>query len=426
MTPSLQKHDAKTGKVLPVTRSRYSSRGSYSRNTGKTEFTLGKGKNSKNIDVNVTNDSIYGNGTDRVSRTMNSEPAETKQILPSNLPNTSRYGAKMSLNSRPKLSDCLKTPPTGQASIYRRSNQTPKMSTTIQSKGYSPKPYTESVESKRIREARLELEMNKFKPRITMGKKLQVSKFIRKSGRTIPVPIVKKEPTVTFTQGKQEESHSKFAQVLTKYLTSIKKAEEAKTSVFKMEGFSPNLILSLITKDQDATHFSFEHFRSFIVDYLGLTNKVDTKSLMDFFVCYNKESKRTMTVADLVPMIVPSNSLTKPLNSYPDTTTTQGKFEAQDKELVQKLFKELFELKQSLSDMKDSLKKNNIEVHTLFDSISVSNGSNIDGGHISKFLAKNGAEIEKFRSILYIFVKNCDMDGDGVINFKDFYMFLTV
>ena len=174
--------------------------------------------------------------------------------------------------------------------------------------------YQESVESKRVREARKEynlvdlrdrgeFEKRRYQGRIHMGKTRKVSEVTRPSMRDVDTSKYnfKKNPAskidtsaipskeqIEAEKAQNQQNLSVFGQNFVKILSSMDKLEQAKDKLFNMEGFSPNLIMSLITKSDSKQNFTFEEFREFLVEYLKFGKTVETKEIVDFFASFNQ------------------------------------------------------------------------------------------------------------------------------------------
>lgn len=81
----------------------------------------------------------------------------------------------------------------------------------------------------------------------------------------------------------QKEQFRLFSRELGVMIKSISEMEEAKRKLYEIDGFSPNLILSLITNNPKDGSFSFEEFKVFICEYLGLRAQVDLKVVIDLY-----------------------------------------------------------------------------------------------------------------------------------------------
>ena len=85
-----------------------------------------------------------------------------------------------------------------------------------------------------------------------------------------------------------------FASEVETVIASILDSELAKTRLHNIEGFSPNLILSLITESPKDGSFSFEQFKQFVYEYLGLRNQVELKAIIDLYSSYKSPGSQTI------------------------------------------------------------------------------------------------------------------------------------
>jgi hypothetical protein len=115
-----------------------------------------------------------------------------------------------------------------------------------------------------------------------------ISKTVRESSRDvnvtnqvsapeqrIPSSYLTKHETLSLpssraTKKDVREQLRSFASEVNFMVDSLTEVEKAKEQLFNMEGFSPNLVLSLITRNHQEGCFNFEEFKSFVCDYLGL------------------------------------------------------------------------------------------------------------------------------------------------------------
>jgi len=76
---------------------------------------------------------------------------------------------------------------------------------------------------------------------------------------------------------------------------------------------------------------------------------------------------------------------------------------------------------------KKVLREKGVEVNQIFDLIDYEQRDELSKAEFERFLFEwvQGFE-ETPDNEIDVFMKGCDMDRDGVVNFKDFYMFFSI
>lgn len=89
-------------------------------------------------------------------------------------------------------------------------------------------------------------------------------------------------------------------------------------------------------------------------------------------------------------------------------------------------FEMLFEQRRMIKIAKFEFKKRNIEFHDVFESIDAMKKGFLTSDDFRGFITANNTEFaESTLQEIDIFVDSCDLDRDGKVTFKDFYLFFS-
>ena len=113
--------------------------------------------------------------------------------------------------------------------------------------------------------------------------------------------------------------------------------------------------------------------------------------------------------------------------------------------MLASMFQRLFTLRRSIFDAKKIIRQENVDLHSVFDELDRRNKGVIEKKDVSvshfelpcqtivltldqieAFLKSISREFEGDLSELEVLAYRMDIDKDGAINFKDFYMFFTL
>lgn len=87
----------------------------------------------------------------------------------------------------------------------------------------------------------------------------------------------------------------------------------------------------------------------------------------------------------------------------------------------------LFEQRRMLSTAKYEFKRQKVEFHDVFESIDILRKGYLTADDFRAYIQNNNTEFrESSAAEIEIFVDSCDLDRDGKVTFKDFYMFFTM
>jgi hypothetical protein len=90
-------------------------------------------------------------------------------------------------------------------------------------------------------------------------------------------------------------------------------------------------------------------------------------------------------------------------------------------------FEVLFEQRRMISTAKFEFKRQKLEFHDVFESIDSLRKGYLTAEDFRKFVQSNNNEFrESPAQEIEIFVDSCDLDRDGKVTFKDFYMFFSM
>jgi acyl-[acyl carrier protein]--UDP-N-acetylglucosamine O-acyltransferase len=94
---------------------------------------------------------------------------------------------------------------------------------------------------------------------------------------------------------------------------------------------------------------------------------------------------------------------------------------------LRECFEMLFEQRRMLSTAKFEFKRQKVEFHDVFESVDALRKGYLTADDFRTYIQSNNAEFrESPVQEVEIFVDSCDLDRDGKVTFKDFYMFFTM
>jgi len=191
------------------------------------------------------------------------------------------------------------------------------------------------------------------------------------------------------------------------------KLDSIREKLIDSKEFSFSELLNLIDQDKKGK-FSFDQLRSFITN-IGVSN-CDTRAMIDLYSSLDSNPNCLLSIAELRDIIAPgSDIIEENIDQLKDCHLSQEILG-----IIRNCFEEVFALRSTLQACKRSLKDCGAELHTLFDLIDIGKKGFLE---LSDFKAAVGDKHTQ-TSINSLFLMT-DLDHDGKINFKDFYMFFS-
>lgn len=222
----------------------------------------------------------------------------------------------------------------------------------------------------------------------------------------------------------QNEKLISFTSLFKKILLQERKVEEIKRRIFSQPDFNPAGLFNLLENGRKP-YFTFEEFRNFLTN-ISL-KKTTAKSMIDFYSSFDANDKRMLDIDQLVNMIMPNDGNAKNRIFETPQNPEEFKFSEATKKLLKETFEVLFESRQEIHNCKKIMKSKGIEIHEVFDVLDISQNEKLSKSEFINFLTEFSPEFKESENHeIELFLKNCDIDKDGFINFKDFYMFFSV
>ena len=199
--------------------------------------------------------------------------------------------------------------------------------------------------------------------------------------------------------------------------------EEARRRLASRKDFSAKEMFKLVDK-RGIGRFSFEEFRQFLTE-IGV-NYTDTRSISDLYSCLNSNENCLLGYDDLVLMISSRDqSYAGLLHKHDPGRPYQG-LSADTLALLADCFNKLFSSRKLLIEAKMALREEGIELHETFEEIDSDAKGYLIHKDFLRYLQRRRPDFQEsnFEEI-GLFMENCDMDRDGKVSFKDFYMFFS-
>jgi hypothetical protein len=224
-----------------------------------------------------------------------------------------------------------------------------------------------------------------------------------------------------------------------------KEVEKSKRAICSQPDFCGEVLVSLV--DQSGVGYvEWNSFFNFIEDLLNLNvnksqfpkvKEEEIKSLFEEIREYTRQemsdSSQTFAGYDsLVGLICPRDiNLEQQLaremqeNEFRDFQRNGISFTTQ--KVLKYCFEVLFEQRRMLGTAKFEFKRQKVEFHDVFEAIDVMRKGYLTAEDFRKYIQSINTEFrESSIQEVEIFVDSCDLDRDGKVTFKDFYMFFTM
>ena len=227
-------------------------------------------------------------------------------------------------------------------------------------------------------------------------------------------------------QGPSEETEL-FSGYLAELIFDEKTLEESRRRLASYHNFNAQEVFQMIDK-QGKGRFTFEEFRSFLNE-IGVSY-ADTRCIVDLYSSFDSHENCLLGFEDLVEMISPYdqsylNMLFKDDLGLRNHLSNQLALENLD--LLREFFNCLLDSKKLFREARMSFKNQGVDFHQIFQAIDQEGkgylSKNDFEGYVRVFV---GDFTESSCEELDIFMKKCDLDADGRISFKDFYMYFSL
>lgn len=170
--------------------------------------------------------------------------------------------------------------------------------------------------------------------------------------------------------------------------------------------------------------FTFEEFR-FFLNQMGVL-LADTRSIIDLYSAFDSNQNCLLSIEELTEMIIPR----EPQIAATVKTSIPHGFQGlsqSTKELMATCFNKLFNLRKTITSIKRTIMHHKMDLNVLFSQLDTRNKGFLDRTDFAPALRKvipnfQESDIQE----VDLFTANCDLDRDGMVNFKDFYMYFSL
>ena len=229
----------------------------------------------------------------------------------------------------------------------------------------------------------------------------------------------------------RRRENKKFLAHFSNLIYHQKLLEEARVRLAAKNDFYPQDAFTMLDKRGNGM-FSYEDFRQFVFD-LGLTF-VETRNIVDIYSSFQSKSGDNIALnySSFIEMLKPNDSgfAARLINKMPKNSglNPNGLVLSQEcTNLLRDVFQTLFESRKVQQAAKLKFKERNLDFHRIFEKIDLQRKGFLVRDDFYQYL-KDG--INEFREGEFqevtIFTNLCDLDNDGKVTFKDFYMFFSL
>ena len=212
-----------------------------------------------------------------------------------------------------------------------------------------------------------------------------------------------------------------FIDCLRSILEQNMKTELVKRKLALTPGFDLQGVFSLLDAKNKGS-FNFEEFRMFL-NSLGI-QKIPAKTLIDFYSGFDVDDQRKLGFKQFEAMLAPFNTSTAALEEFGAELGAGGE---QVEEVLVLAFRTLLEAKTALDMKKKEMGELGVEVNQIYDDIDENQTEELRAEEFFSLFKRNGVEYsESGLAEMGVFLRDCDIDRDGVISFKDFYLYFSL
>lgn len=238
----------------------------------------------------------------------------------------------------------------------------------------------------------------------------------------IKTPSTMTQPGDRSTEKKYLSKNARFfVKHLRKMLEKESNLEQVKQILFSSDKKFTIWRLYRMIDTEDKGFFTFEQFTTFLKK-LGIFMSVkDQDSVIDLFSTYDTKQSYKMDYRQFRNMLAFID-----YNSHENKLGREANLPVENHETLENLvivFKALIESKRCIETAKQEMANIGVDLSELFDEIDHFQKGFLVKEDFSKLLKnENPGFIELSYEDVDLFVKRCDLDRDGKINFRDFYL----
>jgi len=224
-------------------------------------------------------------------------------------------------------------------------------------------------------------------------------------------------------KSKKRRVNKVFFNYLADLIFDERDLEESRRRLVSRKDFSAKEMFKLVDK-RGVGRFSFEEFREFLTE-IGV-NYTDTRSISDLYCCLNSNENCLLGYDDLVLMISSRDqSYASLLHKHDPGRPYQG-LSQETITLMADCFNKLFSSRKLLIEAKMAFREEGIELHETFEEIDIEAKGYLIHNDFLRYLQRRRPDFQESDFVeIGLFLENCDMDRDGKVSFKDFYMFFS-
>lgn len=171
----------------------------------------------------------------------------------------------------------------------------------------------------------------------------------------------------------------------------------------------------------------FEDFKGFLLKRLKIQVK-DPNVLIDVFTSFDHSKECKLSMQDLQGMLMPSLSM-KRQTIAAKTGLKQQADEQDHSRLVidrtRKVFEALIDLFASFNDIRFAIRQDEVELGAAFGQLDRYNRGFLTVYDLQRLACSPSETCPDNSSRTDLLLKRIDQDGDGKLNYKDFYMFFS-
>lgn len=238
--------------------------------------------------------------------------------------------------------------------------------------------------------------------------------------QTIKIKIPKSLPKIP--KPEKPNLTEKFALQMKRILAQEAKLDQSKRDLFANPDFNIKKLVNLIKPNQNEQDpcISFDDFRAFL-DKIGIKNP-DPDAIIDLFTSYDKEQTYNLDQDSISKMVFP----------FDRRVVREGQYNKKDfYRLTMRDILTVFEFqlktREIILQIKRELSEAHVDLCLLFEGLDKEKNGYIEKKDFYEIFAKFDKDFNKLAcEEIQFFIERCDLDGDGKINFRDFYLFFSL
>lgn len=195
--------------------------------------------------------------------------------------------------------------------------------------------------------------------------------------------------------------------------------DQAKRDLFANPDFNVKKLMNMIDYDKKGA-ISFDDFRQFL-ENIGIVN-ADPDVIIDFFTAYDTEQSYSLSYESLSKMVFP----------FDRRVVREGQYNSKDfyrltMRDILTVFEQHLKTREVILEVKQQIAEADLDLSMLFEELDVGKNGFLDKENFLNMFKKHDSNFNELPTEeVDFFVSRCDLDGDGRINFRDFYLFFSL